>query len=660
MILKRMQLATVARILGAVLCFGYLMVVIIAHSGVQRIRIGGDLYSRIVLGKDLVADVLPPPQYLIETFLEMSLAMNGLGDAETHEARVKHLRKEYEVRHAFWLKQSMDALSQELLVTEAHKPATELFRLSEEFFSALKVKNLIAARSSFDRIAFAYSRHRSAIDAVVERANAWNSEIEQQAASDNRWMELTAGSAVAGLLAAIVALVISLQRYFVSPVLELEASMRSMVAGNLNTIVPSTHRGDEIGMIARTLEVFQSGLAENRRLEIEASKQHKEAEVKHKNFTELATSFLARGDKINQVLDKQAHNMRRSSDGLAGIASKSAKAAQQALDEAGRAAGNVQMVAAAAEQLSASIKEIAQQTAKANTFISTAAQNAVNADADMHELACITERISGIIDVIGGIASQTNLLALNATIEAARAGEAGRGFAVVASEVKLLSERTAKATEEVSALVGEVERSTSKVKVSIGDISSQVSEVNHLSTAIAAAVEQQDAATREIAESVAKAAESTEIARKHVHEMTIAASTTSDEARGLTGVSNSLFEASASFAEGMKGFLGQLSDEMKDRRANVRHDVDRPIKIQYRNQQYASRLVSISLKGARVRPVAGLRVGDSASVEFQDGHSVSVRVSWADPDALGLSFDEPLREYPFMVESPSLRYVIAA
>jgi len=217
----------------------------------------------------------------------------------------------------------------------------------------------------------------------------------------------------------------------------------------------------------------------------------------------------------------------------------------------------VQSVAAATEELSASISEISQQVAQSTTIAQRAVGQARETDATINGLAQASQKIGEVADLIRDIANQTNLLALNATIEAARAGDAGKGFAVVASEVKNLANQTAQATEEISGQISGIQGATAQAVDAIRVITSTISEIDQIASAIAAAVEQQGAATREISRSIQQAADGTR-----------------DVSQNISGVSSALSE-SARLADGLLGAASDLSHQADVMRGEISRFLDR-------------------------------------------------------------------------------------
>jgi methyl-accepting chemotaxis protein len=286
--------------------------------------------------------------------------------------------------------------------------------------------------------------------------------------------------------------------------------MRRLAGGELRTDVPFRGERHEIGEMAATVQVFKEGMAETERLlaEREAAKAATDAEKKE-TMTKLAASFEASVKKIVSVVSAAAAEMEGTARSMSSAADQSQRQTSIVSAAATEASSNVQTVASAAEELSASIGEISQRVAKAAEIARHAAAEGEKTDRTVQGLADTAKKVGDVIALINNIASQTNLLALNATIEAARAGEYGRGFAVVASEVKTLAGQTAKATEDIHTQISAIQSETASAVDAIRRICETIKGVNEISTAIAAAVEEQQAATREIARNVQLAAHGT-------------------------------------------------------------------------------------------------------------------------------------------------------
>jgi methyl-accepting chemotaxis protein len=231
-----------------------------------------------------------------------------------------------------------------------------------------------------------------------------------------------------------------------------------------------------------------------------------------------------------------------------------------AVDTASKdASSNVQSVAAATEQLTSSIREISRQVNESARTSTEAARDADQTVEKMRRLSEGAQKIGTVIDLINNIAGQTNLLALNATIEAARAGEAGKGFAVVASEVKSLAVQTAKATEDISKLIGAVQSSTGSAVGAIGRISGRMREIDSYATAVAAAVHEQSAATAEISHNVASAADGAKLVVSVLGDVTGAATDTRQSAESVLSASQAVETAAAELRREVEGFLARVA-----------------------------------------------------------------------------------------------------
>lgn len=304
-------------------------------------------------------------------------------------------------------------------------------------------------------------------------------------------------SALASLLALILFFLAT--QSIVVPIRRIEETMRKLADGELKTEIPYTSNGDEIGAMARALNIFKetSIMAESMN---DQQEEDRRAKMKRAAAIEqMIAQFGGNSTKALEVVGNAATHMRSSASSLTQVAAHSLEQSKMASSEIEVAKHNIDAVAAAAEELSASIKEISSQILITANVSQEAVDKKTQADATITQLVEYAQKVGGITGIISTIAGQINLLALNATIESARAGEAGRGFAVVASEVKSLANQTAKATDEITGLVQGIEAVTHKVVSALSDIGGTIQKLNEVTTMIASAVEEQQAATQEIA-----------------------------------------------------------------------------------------------------------------------------------------------------------------
>lgn len=292
------------------------------------------------------------------------------------------------------------------------------------------------------------------------------------------------------------------------PVVAMSKAMRELAVGNFDVQLPGLDRRDEVGQMAHAIQEFKiQAIAKAERETSEREERNRElAMARRTELHNLAESFEAAVGKIIEKVGSASSELESS----AVILTKSSAATQELSTVVAGASeetsANVQSVAAATEQMAGSISEIGRQVAESNRIANEAVSQAEKTDARIAELSQAAGRIGDVTQLITTIAEQTNLLALNATIEAARAGEAGRGFAVVAQEVKALAAQTAKATSEISTQIGGMQTATQDSVLAIKEISGTIGRISEIAAAIAAAIEEQGAATQEIARNVQQAA----------------------------------------------------------------------------------------------------------------------------------------------------------
>ncbi|RZN15716.1 methyl-accepting chemotaxis protein [Bradyrhizobium sp. Leo121] len=286
----------------------------------------------------------------------------------------------------------------------------------------------------------------------------------------------------------------------------LQDSMQRLSAGDLDTEIPQSRQDDEIAAMGNALKVFRESMIEGRALSAE---QDKDRIAKAERASRMEAHIVEFESTVRSALDSlqnAANSMQSTAQSMSATADQSSALANTVASAAEETSVNVQTVSAGTEELSSSIAEIGRQVVTSAEIARKAVDEAGQTDVTMQGLAEKAGRISVVVDLIQTIASQTNLLALNATIEAARVGEAGRGFAVVASEVKSLANQTAKATDEIRQQIVSMQEVTTTAVSAIRNISTTIGEINDVTTAIAAAVEEQGAATREIARNIQHAA----------------------------------------------------------------------------------------------------------------------------------------------------------
>lgn len=345
----------------------------------------------------------------------------------------------------------------------------------------------------------------------------------------------------------------------VRPITRLSDSMNTLAEGDNSVEVPGTARGDEIGAMAKTVEVFKENGLEKERLQKEqASLEAKAEEEKRRATEELAKTFEQSVMGVLSQVGSATKEMREAVSSMLASASETSTSTDSAAQASAQASNNVQAVAAAAEQLSATVSEVTRQISTCVQVATEAQTSAQETDTAIQELAGSAERIGEAVRLISEVAEQTNLLALNATIEAARAGEAGKGFAVVANEVKALASQTGKATDEIANLVREIQGSTDDAVGRIKRIAETAAKVNEVISTVAAAMEEQGAATSEIARNAEGAADGTSQVVGNIDSVREQASSTGALAKQLMDEVEGLDSGAGRLSEAVDGFLGKL------------------------------------------------------------------------------------------------------
>ena len=364
------------------------------------------------------------------------------------------------------------------------------------------------------------------------------------------------------LLAASLALAFgtmtAVSRRVIRPLHTMRDAMLKVAAGDLTVDTGYAQRSDEIGALAGALETFKQQAADKLRIEQQERERHAGAAARQRAVEGYVGEFEGLVHRTLDQLNDASGQMRTTSAGLSAVSSQTNSRVEVAEKASGEASLSVESVASASEELSASIEDISRQASHAAGIAKRAVTRARETDDTVQGLAKTAGRIGEVVGLINSIAAQTNLLALNATIEAARAGEAGRGFAVVASEVKSLASQTAKATDDISEQITDIQKVASDAIDAIKAIGGIIGEVNEVATAIAAAVEQQGAATQEITRSTQHAAQGTRNVSENITGVKTDADAAAAAAEKVKQASETLETQSLQLSSQVTEFLGKI------------------------------------------------------------------------------------------------------
>ena len=392
----------------------------------------------------------------------------------------------------------------------------------------------------------------------------WNMMIasaEYMSEVDNSFWSMvqTASMVIAVLMLISVAIAWAVGRSVVKPLASLKERMASLSQGQLEAPVAHADRQDEIGEMARTVQVFRDAMIETGRLRAEqALTEQRSVEARKVDMNRLADQFEREVGEIIELVSVAADQLETSSTTLSKTADTVAQVSSRASTASNEASSNVHSVAAASEELASSIGEISRQVETSARIAGEAVSQAQKTDSRISELSQAASRIGDVVDLIQTIAGQTNLLALNATIEAARAGDAGRGFAVVASEVKSLAEQTAKATDEISQQIADIQSATRDSVTAIKEIGTTIGRISEIAAAISTSVEQQGSATQEISRNVQRAAAGTSQVETSIADVQRGASETGGASAQVQSAAQSLAGESARLKRGVTAFMNSI------------------------------------------------------------------------------------------------------
>ena len=506
-LLRQVKLSRRLALLVAIFSLGMIVYGGWSLRVLHELKVNGPVYQRIVQGKDLVADVLPPPEYILESYL-VAFQLMGAEDRSAQDKlveRMKALKAEYDTRHQFWRTQDLDPDIAQALLAQAHAPAVAFYEMAfTRLIPALQGQDKAGVASAMAAMAASYDSHLAAINRVVDMTSKRSDAFESQSADRARSATVLLAGLLLASLGVSIAGAVLISRSITGPLQEALRAAQRVAAGDLSNRVDKRF-SDEPGQLLQALEAMNGSLSRT----------------------------------VGQV---------RSSTESITVASREIAAGNFDLSSRTEAqASSLEETASAMKELTSTVKQNADNARQANQLVVSASEFAVQGGQvvgrvvdTMGAINASSRKIVDIVDVIDSIAFQTNILALNAAVEAARAGEQGRGFAVVASEVRSLAQRSASAAREIKAMIGDsVDRVDAGSKLvdeagaTMDKIVTSVKQVVDLMSEIAAASQEQSLGIEQVNQAITQMDEVTQQNAALVEQAAAAAGSLEEQAASL-------------------------------------------------------------------------------------------------------------------------------
>ncbi|WP_438751530.1 methyl-accepting chemotaxis protein [Pararhizobium sp. O133] len=580
---------TIARgllIFGAIVIVGLVLSIGIKTYAFNKLRVNGPVYTQIIYGKDLIADILPPPLYTVESYM---LAMEAVSNPEFAKAnldKIAVLKKAFEDRRVYWKASTAPATLMAKLENDVLARGDLYWEvMDKKFLAPFQANDLTAAERALGDLKTSFHHHETAVNELVAMADTFLKEQEAAAAADTGTLSAAAFISSAASVCLLLAGLWFFRRRAVQPLAAMSSYMQTLTSGDYDQDVPYAGRSDEIGDVANSVAIFREAAIERRN-----ARQRTEDERQRQSERDVALSEQKAAEEAGrlQVIEALSHGLERLSHGdlsirirqsfaaeyealrtefngsverlaetISTVLHTSARLRTNSLEIAGATddlakrtemqAASLEQTASAFDEITVTVKNSAERAREASAVMEVAKDGAEksaivvrDAVAAMERIADSSAQIRQIITVIDQIAFQTNLLALNAGVEAARAGDAGKGFAVVAQEVRELAGRSAKAAREITALI---EASTQEVAGGVHlvnetgsaliGIEQHVRQVNGLIGGIVTAAGEQTAALSEINAALHQMDQMTQQNAAMVEETNAACRELSDEVQDL-------------------------------------------------------------------------------------------------------------------------------
>lgn len=489
--------------------------------------------------------------------IERAIGANGIGQGMFTTdiyARLVGLSAQQDVHFAVFKERANPDVVKFYEATVTGPPVDEVLRLRKVIFSSGTGTAIDSSLSSNYWIDMTTQRIDLLRKVEKRDAEALISLVEAtKNASTSRFFTELGLSAMTLLITVIFS--IYMVRSITGPLSEANNRLQELANDNLDYQVVGDMRKDEIGDIARAMLVFKRNAIERRHMTALQEDENKAKLVRAARIESLINTFDSTANKLIRSLEAAATEMDMTSQSMLNIANQTSAQSSVVAASAIQAGANVQNVASAAEELSASIREIALQMSKSSDLADRALDSVTEAKETIGRLSIAGNKINQVVGLITEIAEQTNLLALNATIEAARAGDAGKGFAVVASEVKSLANQTQRATDDIAVMVRDVQEQTQQAVAVISNVGKAIADLNATTSAVAAAVEEQTSATQEISRNVQEAATGTDEVNSGITQVSDGARESGNAAGNVLTVSKELSGQSQKMKISIESFL---------------------------------------------------------------------------------------------------------